>query len=206
MKRLSSLLFVSALSLSSLSAATVFSGALPSYPGSNDVFNDAAPGAFTAGGGGVDLLTAGDPSGYSTALCGGISCVDLDGTVSAGTAGGSISASFTLAPGTYTLTFDLFAAQRGASASSTVTLSGGLLSKTFADGSFTPGVQTDTITVATGGTYTLTFTSLTPGYYGDLVGGVTLASPSAVPEPSTILLMSLPLLAFGSRMFRRARV
>ncbi len=205
MKRLSSLLFVSALSLSSLSAATVFSSGLPTTGG--DVFQIASGGtvgAFTVGGGGVDLLTSSDAQ-YSNQLCAGISCVDLDGTVSSSTPGGTVSGTVTLTPGTYTLTFDLFAAQRSTTASSTVTLSGpaSLVNTTYTDGTFTPGLQTINITVVTGGSYTLEFASKTPGFYGDLVGGVAINSP--VPEPSTMLLMSLPLLAFGSRMFRRSR-
>ena len=157
----------------------------------------------------VDLLPS---SGlYAGGLCGGISCIDLDGTISNSAPGGAISsgATIVLTPGTYTLSFDLFAAQRGATASSTVTLgnaSNTLFSTTYTDGVNTPNglvSQNLTITAATAGTYTLSFASNTIGYYGDLVGNVAVTSP--VPEPSTMLLLSLPLLAFGSKAFRRSR-
>jgi hypothetical protein len=211
LKRFSSLLFVTALSLvSTASAGTVFNSSLPTTGG--DVFNDAAPGTFTVTQSTVDLLTSSSPSGYATSLCAGISCIDLDGTTSSSAPGGAVSSGNVInltSPGVYTLTFDLFPAQRGTTASSTVLLANGsntLVNTTYTDGVNTPnGLVTDVITInaANEGTYTLSFASNTPGYYGDLVGNVTVSS--AVPEPSTLLLLSLPLLAFGSKSLRRSR-
>jgi hypothetical protein len=59
-------------------------------------------------------------------------CLDMDG--STGTAGQISRAMMSLAPGTYTLSFDLIGSQRGLTTSTTVTL-GSLFNQTFILGS-----------------------------------------------------------------------
>src|SRR5260370_36108092 len=93
-----------------------------------------------------------------------------------------------LAPGTYTLSFDLIGSQRGLTTSTTVTL-GSLFNQTFILGSsdLTDGIVNHTIAVAAPTTTALIFTSDTPGNIGALLDNVNFAAAS-VPTP-----LSLPL-------------
>jgi hypothetical protein len=203
LKRLSSLLFVSALSfVSTVSAATVWTSNLPNVA---DAF--AATGSignFTVIAGNVDLLTTSGP--YTAGLCSVAPCIDLDGTPGQGAIQGVVNFA---TPGVYTISYYLFNAQRGATASTTVSFGGLIPTVTYTDNAVvngTPnGLVTQTFNVGAGGNYNLTFTSNNGDYYGDLVADVTVSSVSAIPEPSTMLLFSLPLLAFGSKAFRRSR-
>jgi len=210
LKSVSSLLFLSALSfVSCASAGTIFTS---SFGGPSDIFADTNPvGGFTVTNGNVDLLTTGGGmyGVIEPGLCPGVSaCVDLDGNST--TAGGGLqgtlsTASLTLAPGQYTLSFDLFKAS-GTTGSTIVTL--GSWTETITDGTASAnadGEYSFTITLASGESVPLTFASNNPGYDGNFLADVNLATLSPAPEPSTMLLMSLPLLAFGSQMFRRSR-
>jgi hypothetical protein len=89
-----------------------------------------------------------------------------------------------LAPGTYTLSFDLIGSQRGLTTSTTVTL-GSLFNQTFILGSsdLTDGIVNDTITVAAP-TTALIFTSDTPGNIGALLDSVNFAAASVATPPS----------------------
>ena len=117
-------------------------------------------------------------------------CVDLDG--STGAAGQISSGTLTLAPGTYTLSFDLIGSQRGVTDSTTVTL-GSLYDETFvlASGDDTDGIVSTTFTVTSTTDAQLIFTSNTPGNIGSLLDNVDLV---ATPEPATFSLMAIGLL------------
>jgi hypothetical protein len=187
--------------VSSGAAATVFTDGLPT--GTDLLATTAFVGNFTVTTGDVDVLQS---TGFFAALCAGSTpCVDLDGD----TQGAISSPTLTLTPGTYTLTFTLNSAQRGTVASTTVTL-GSLFNKTYTDPA--PGIVTQTLTVATTTTVPLVFTSNTPGAQGDLLSAVSLVStatsPSPVPEPSNLFLLSTgsAFLAFGSLAYRRKKI
>jgi len=213
LKRLSSLLFLSALSfVSSASAGVIWTDGLttPALVGGGNQYAVTAGttlGNLTVSQANVDYLVTPD---YTGSLCGGLTaCIDLDGTPGIG--GVTSSVNFAT-PGTYVLSFYLFSAQRGTTASTTVAFGGLVPAVTYTDGAAvngTPnGLVTETFNVASTGSYTLSFTSLTggnSGSAGDLVGGISIAAPNAVPEPSTMLLLSLPLLVSGSKAFRRSR-
>jgi Protein of unknown function (DUF642)/PEP-CTERM motif len=197
LKRLSSLFVLSALSfVSSAAAATIFTDGFTATD-KFDISAGLAAGNFTVASGNVDLISGADPTyGF---LCGGASaCLDLNGLNQ-----GSVTSTLSTVVGTtYTLTFTLGSAQRGTTASATVSVDSAA-PQTFTDP--VSGVKTITF-VATSTATALTFASNTPGANGDVLSGVTVVSgASTVPEPSTMLLMSLPLLAFGSRAFRRVR-
>ena len=89
----------------------------------------------------------------------------------------------TLAPGTYTLSFDLIGSQRGLTTSTTVML-GSLFNQTFILGSsdVSSGIVNDSITVAAPTTATLVFTSNTPGNVGALLDNVSFAAGSVATQ------------------------
>lgn len=156
-------------------------------------------GPFSAiGGTNVDIVGA--ANGF--ALCAAPEssvCVDLDGT--GGNPQGILqSVSINVLPGVdYLLSFDLIGSGRGSSASATVTF--GSYDQTFnlASADTTDGIVSNAlVTFATPGTANLTFTSNTPGQVGLVLDNVLLTSSGAnAPEPSTALLIALPLLAAG---------
>jgi len=105
----------------------------------------------------------------------------------------------TLSPGVdYYLSFDLIGSQRGTTASTTVTF--GPYSQTFvlSSSDVTDGIVTNELVTVSSTTVTnLTFTSNTPGDVGDLLDNVlitTSPASSAVPEPSSIILIGSALL------------
>jgi hypothetical protein len=108
-----------------------------------------------------------------------------------------------LAPGTYTLSFDLIGSQRGLTTSTTVTL-GSLFNRTFILGSsdVTDGIVNDTITVAAPTTAALIFTSNTPGNIGALLDNVNFAAAVATPEPATLSLLGIGLAGLMARRRR----
>jgi PEP-CTERM motif len=124
-------------------------------------------------------------------------CVDLDG--STGAAGQISSASLSLAPETYILSFDLIGSHRGVDTSTTVSL-GSLYNQTFSlsSGDITSGIVNTTINVGTTTVAPLIFASMTPGDIGALLDNVTLVS---TPEPATLSLLCIGLagLMFGGR-------
>jgi len=190
LRRLSSLLLVSALSFASSASATViFSDGLPTL---GDTYNALTAGNFTVLSGNVDILQGGGPYG---SLCAGSSpCLDLNGD----RAGSITSGNLSLAAGTYTLTFTLNNAQRHVVGSTTVTL-GSLFNQTYTDPA--PGTVSQTITVLSATNVPLIFTSNVGDVAGDILSAVSLATYSSplinpVPEVSSIFLMSVPLLAF----------
>ncbi|HEY1468102.1 MAG TPA: PEP-CTERM sorting domain-containing protein [Candidatus Acidoferrum sp.] len=129
-------------------------------------------------------------------------CLDMDG--STGAAGQITSAMMSLAPGTYTLSFDLIGSQRGLTTSTTVTL-GSLFNQTFILGSsdVASGIVNDTITVASPTTAALIFTSNTPGNIGALLDNVNFAAASvATPEPATLSLLGIGLVGLMARRRR----
>ncbi|HEY6343779.1 MAG TPA: PEP-CTERM sorting domain-containing protein [Bryobacteraceae bacterium] len=164
-------------------------------------------GAFSAiDGTNVDIVGPGDGFPICVAPASG-NCVDMDGT--GGNPQGVLqsNSSFTLVPGTdYFLSYDLIGSQRGVTASTTVTF--GPYTQTFnlTSGDVTSGIVSNAlITVSSPTTVFLTFTSNTPGEVGDLLDNVLLTSTpaSAVPEPSTLMLVSPGLLLGFAGMVRR---
>lgn len=152
-------------------------------------------GAFTVTSGSVDVIGG--------ALFGSLcvspesgNCVDLDGSTGIG---GSISSGMlTLAPGTYTLSFDLVGSQRGVTTSTTVTL-GSLYDQTFllASGDTTSGIVSTTFTVTSPTSVPLIFTSNTPGNIGALLDNVDISSAVATPEPASLSLLALGLIGIA---------
>jgi hypothetical protein len=131
-------------------------------------------------------------------------CVDLNGTGK--NAQGILQAHtpITLTPGMdYRLSFDLIGSQRGLTTSTTVTF--GPYNQTFvlASGDVSSGIVSNAlVTVGKTTVANLTFTSNTPGQIGALLDDVSITS--AVPEPSTALLVAI---GFGSMaVMRRQRV
>lgn len=111
--------------------------------------------------------------------------IDLDGA----SQGGLTSALIILAPGTYTLVFDLNGSQRGVATSTTVTL-GSFVNDTILQNSADIGTaKTYNFTVLIGTSANLVFTSNTPGATGSLLDNVVLSGTLVAPEPSTFGLM-----------------
>ncbi len=126
--------------------------------------------------------------------------IDLNGS----TPGGLTSLSIALAPGDYTLTFDLNGSQRGVSTSTTVTL-GSLVNATILQNSADVSNQVFSFTVLSATNANLVFASNTPGGIGSLLDNVLLQTGS-IPEPSTfaLLLGACPLLwAVRKRLVRQ---
>lgn len=157
---------------------------------------------FTVTGGAVDIV-GGALFGSLCVAPTAVNCLDMDG--SNGTAGKISSAIMTLAPGTYTLAFDLIGSQRGIATSTTVTL-GSLFNQTFnlSSSDVSSGVVNDTITVSAPTTAALVFASNTPGNMGALLDNVTFAPASVVatPEPATLSLLGIGLAGLIARRRR----
>jgi hypothetical protein len=131
-------------------------------------------------------------------------CPDMDG--STGAAGQISSAMMTLAPGTYTLSFDLIGSQRGLTTSTTVML-GSLFNQTFILGSFdvSSGIVNNAIFVGAPTTAALVFASNTPGNIGALLDNVSFTAASvATPEPATLSLLGIGLAGLIARRRRAA--
>jgi hypothetical protein len=129
-----------------------------------------------------------------------VNAIDLDGDFQ----GGLISTSIFLAPGNYTLVFDLNGSQRGVATSTTVTL-GSFVNQTILQNSPDLGpAKTFSFSVGAGTTTNLVFTSNTPGNIGALLDNVSLFNTS-IPEPSTFGLMlgAIPLLLVARKRYAR---
>jgi hypothetical protein len=156
---------------------------------------------FTVTGGAVDIVGGALFGNLCVAPTSG-NCLDMDG--STGAAGQISSAMMTLAPGKYTLSFDLIGSQRGLTTSTTVTL-GSLFNQTFTLGGtdVTMGIVNDTFTVVAPTTAALVFTSNTPGNVGALLDNVNFAAASvATPEPATLSLLGIGLVGLIARRRR----
>jgi hypothetical protein len=156
---------------------------------------------FTVTGGAVDIVGDGLFGSLCVAPTSG-NCLDIDG--STGAAGQISSATMTLAPGKYTLSFDLIGSQRGLTTSTTVTL-GTLFNQTFILGSsdVSTGIVNDAITVGAPTTAALVFTSNTTGNVGALLDNINFAAGSvATPEPATFSLLGIGLVGLIARRRR----
>lgn len=184
----------------------------------NDNFNSEAAGPGTTTGnynsfqnfsvtrGSVDLINNSAGWGNNVGIFGHGLFVDLDGSTNS--AGKMESQVLTLAPGTYTLTFDLAGSQRNDhSPTDTVTVSlGGLFSQAITlpyDAPF--GNNSFTITTGSTSTGSLVFDASGGDNQGLLLDNVHLtftpASPTPVPEPASVLLWGMG--AVGVAVYQR---
>jgi hypothetical protein len=160
-------------------------------------------GAFsTINGTNVDVV------GSSFALCNGPesgNCIDMNG--SGVNPQGQLQSNMVFAPGSYLLSFDLIGDQRGSTASVTVTLGNFDQTFTLASAALTGGIVSDApVTVTTPSQ--LLFASDVPGDIGLLLDNVvvsTAGTSTAVPEPSSLLLLGSGLLAGALALRRRMR-
>ena len=167
-------------------------------------------GVFSAiNGTNVDVVGAADNFGY---LCAGPesgNCVDMGG--SGGNAVGVIDLAtpLTLAAGTYDLSFDLIGSGRGETTSTTVDF--GSYSQTFVltSGDITSGVVINQAVTIAGGPTQLEFINngISDPNIGALLDNVsiTAASPSATPEPSSLMLLGTGILGAAGLMRRRLK-
>lgn len=158
---------------------------------------------WTVGGSSVDLIT-----GYWQAPPGGGNSVDLDGL-----GAGSIQTSFGTNAGTeYTLSFELSGNPDGGNPIKTVEVDVAGVIQTFTFDTSAAGnshgdmkwiLETLTFT-ATGGITSLKFLSLDDANsdYGAVIGNVVVVP---VPEPGTLAILGVGLLAFGAYSRRKSR-
>jgi hypothetical protein len=195
--------------LSAVALMALFMAGAAWADGINENFNELTPGLSYSGNIGAFHVTSGNVDVVGGAVYGYLcvtpesgNCVDLDGS-----AQGQISSSLlTLAPGTYTLSFDLIGSQRGYTTSTTVTL-GSLYDQTFVltSGDVTSGIVNTTITVGATTVVPLIFTSNTPGNNGALLDNVSLTDPIATPEPASLSLLGIGLVGLVIRTRRTSK-
>jgi PEP-CTERM motif len=160
-------------------------------------------GAFsTINGTNVDVV--GNPGSFP--LCNGPesgNCIDMNG--SGGNPQGQLQSNMVFAPGSYLLSFDLIGDQRGSTASVTVTLGNYDQIFTLASGDLAGGIVANAPVTVTTPSHLL-FAS---GVLGDLgleldnVVVSTAGTSTAIPEPSSLLLLGSGLLAGALALRRR---
>src|SRR5260370_17619133 len=158
----SSILLVAAVaSLLMAPAACKGDGIRENFTGVTPALNASNIGTFfTVTGGAVDIVGGAVFGSLCVAPPSG-NCLDMDG--STGAAGQISSTMMTLAPGTYSLSFDLIGSHRGLTTSTTVML-GSLFNHTFTlrSSDVSSGIVNDAIFVGAPTTPALVFTSNTP--------------------------------------------
>lgn len=186
-------IFVENFSTATVALATTTAGAFSAIGGTNvDVL----------GGGTYGALCAGPESG---------NCVDMSG--SGGNALGNLELTIplNLAAGVYDLSFDLIGSGRGQTTSTTVNF--GPYSQTFilTSGDITSGVVVNQAVTIAGGLTQLQFLNNGDGgnpNIGALLDNISIsaAGTSMVPEPGTLSLMAIGLLAAAFVVHRRFQI
>jgi hypothetical protein len=172
-------------------ASVIFQDNFDAENGGNGVLNYTGFANWTTSDGTVDLIG----NGYYDFLAGNGLYIDMDG--STGDAGKMTSIALNLAPGTYTLSFELAGNRRNGATEGVEVLvdMGSLFSNTYSLNKNDPfQLYTETFTVLTATTTSISFEGAGGDNIGMLLDDVTL---TAVSTPAALSLLGLGLVGLG---------